>query len=85
MWTDLSSVLSQSTRVRDRHTDGRTDNSHRCLDATSIIMTSYRRQTALQGGSVLAKSGRRYIIGTSIYNQRNRPPRAIELGEIMQK
>jgi len=25
MWTDLSTVLSQCTRVTDRQTDGRTD------------------------------------------------------------
>jgi len=31
IWTDLSSVLSQCTRLTDRHTDGQTDgqNSHR--------------------------------------------------------
>jgi len=31
IWTDLSSILSQSTRLTDRQTDGRTDrqNSHR--------------------------------------------------------
>jgi len=35
IWTDFSTVLSQSTRVTDRQTDGRTDgrtdgqNSHR--------------------------------------------------------
>jgi len=37
---------------------------------------SYRKETALQGGSVLAKSGRRYLQTMKVYLQplwRNRP------------
>jgi len=39
---------------------------------------SYRRETALQGGSVLAKSRRRYYAEIKVYLQplwRNRPPK----------
>jgi len=34
-------------------------NTYRCIAETNKKL-SYRRETALQGGSVLAKSGRRY-------------------------
>jgi len=60
IWTDLSSILSQITRLTDRQTD-------RILIARPRLhsmqrgknkMLSYRRETALQGTLVLAESGR---------------------------
>ena len=64
IWTDLSSVLSQFTRVTDRRTDGRTEFSYRvCITCSAVksknVKTKLSKCNKTAGFRSIPRSGER--------------------------